>query len=159
MHHSLLRIPTLHLLRAMGFHSTRPSVLDALTSITANYMLLLSQTTARYTFESGRTVPELEDMRRALEEVGALPSSGVEGRGEDWLAGEGWENEEENVDEFIMWVKGTVNGEIRRIAGLEAERIEGEVELEGDDAKEDFLTGMLTFCMDSFWSVELDTDI
>ncbi|OBT50709.1 hypothetical protein VE04_09459, partial [Pseudogymnoascus sp. 24MN13] len=45
IHHALLRPCVLHILRAAGYHSTKPSVLDALTDIAGRYMHLLATST------------------------------------------------------------------------------------------------------------------
>lgn len=51
LHHALLRPAILHILRAAGFHSTRPSTLDTITDLSARYFLLLAQRTAQFAAE------------------------------------------------------------------------------------------------------------
>lgn len=53
LHHALLRPAILHILRAAGFHSTKPSTLDTLTDLSARYFLLLAQRTAEFASERG----------------------------------------------------------------------------------------------------------
>jgi len=50
-HHHLLRPAIIHILRASGFHSTRPSVLDTLTDLAARYLSLLAQRTAYFVYD------------------------------------------------------------------------------------------------------------
>ena len=135
LHHSLLRPCILHILRAAGYHSTRPSVLDTLTDLAARYMILLAQTTATHA-SLNHNVPELsleislQDVRMAMQDCGALAPEKV-------LEDQEFDGEEDTrgVDLFLEWAKGSGNGEIRRIA------LEG-----GDTAKEDYLTGLF-FCL------------
>lgn len=130
LHHSLLRPSVLHILRAAGYHSTRPSVLDTLTDLAARYMLLLTQSTANHA-ALNHSVPELAleisitDVRMAMQDCGSLAPEKVmeqqEFDGQEDLRG---------VENFIAWAMGPANHEIRRIA------LEG-----GEGAKEDYLTG------------------
>ncbi|KAK0265236.1 hypothetical protein LTR35_017203 [Friedmanniomyces endolithicus] len=73
LHRALLRPPILHLLRAAGFHSTKPSVLDTLTNLAERHLLLLAATTARYAdLNHTDPVPTVTDLRMALAECGSL---------------------------------------------------------------------------------------
>jgi hypothetical protein len=130
LHHSLLRPCILQILRAAGYHSTRPSVLDTLTDLAARYMFLLAQTTATHA-SVNHNEPELsleisiQDVRMAMQDCGALIPERV-------LEEQEFDGEEDTrgVDAFVAWAMGKVNQEIRRVA------------LEGSDgAKEDYLTG------------------
>lgn len=58
-HHHLLRPAIIHILRAAGFHSTRPSVLDTLTDLAARYLSLLAQRTAYFVYD--RTTSDISD--------------------------------------------------------------------------------------------------
>jgi transcription initiation factor TFIID subunit 3 len=131
LHHSLLRPCILQILRAAGYHSTRPSVLDTLTDLAARYMFLLAQTTARHASVNQHD-PELaleisiQDVRMAMQDSGALlPERVLE---EQQFYGQ---EDTRGVDAFIAWAMGKVNSEIRRV-GLEG----------SDGAKEDYLTGL-----------------
>ncbi|KFY31627.1 hypothetical protein V494_07932, partial [Pseudogymnoascus sp. VKM F-4513 (FW-928)] len=89
IHHALLRPCILHILRAAGYHSTKPSVLDALTDIAGRYMLLLATSTAKH----AATDPEemgisVTDVRLAMQECAALVPEKV---WEDQV----WEGEED----------------------------------------------------------------
>ncbi|KAG4412122.1 hypothetical protein IFR04_014743 [Cadophora malorum] len=128
LHHSLLRPCILHILRAAGYHSTRPSVLDTLTDLAARYMFLLAQTTANHA-SLNHNAPELsleiaiQDVRMAMQDCGAL---GPEKTFEE----QEWEGIEDTrgVDSFLAWARGPDNREIRRVA------------LEGaEGAKDDYL--------------------
>lgn len=126
LHHSLLRPCVLHILRAAGYHSTRPSVLDALTDISGRYMLLLATAAAKYSNSNHAELElSIEDVRMAMQECGALvPEKVLEEQIYDV------EEDTRGVDAFLEWAMGPENKEIRRIA------------LEGGEAeKEDYLTG------------------
>ncbi|KAI9052763.1 hypothetical protein LZ554_003036 [Drepanopeziza brunnea f. sp. 'monogermtubi'] len=131
LHHSLLRPVVLHILRAAGYHSTRPSVLDTLTDLAARYFILLAQTTVDHAAVN-QDEPELaleisiQDVRMAMQDCGAL---GPEKCLEDQL----WEGIEDTrgVDAFIQWAKGPRNHDIKRVA------------LEGaEGAREDYLMAL-----------------
>ncbi|KAL6720806.1 hypothetical protein ACLMJK_002731 [Lecanora helva] len=121
LHPSLLRPPLLHILRAAGFTTTRPSVLDTLTDLTSRHLQLLAQHSLRHALLREPTslahpypAITLPDVRMAMQDVGVLyPSTGemeeeVKG-GEEDLRG---------VEGFVNWCTGEGNREIRRIAGM-----------------------------------------
>ncbi len=134
-HHSLLRPCVLHILRAAGYHSTRPSVLDTFTDIAARYMLLLAHSAAEH---AAINHPELElsieDVRMAMQDCGAIAPEKI-------LEEQIFDGEEDarGVDTFIEWAMGPENKEIHRIA------LEG-----GDDGKEDYLTGWFSNVSSSY---------
>lgn len=123
LHHALLRPCILHILRAAGYHSTKPSVLDTLTDLAARYIYMLAQTTATYNeLNNDEFEVSIKDVRMAMQNCGSLePDSLLEVEGEEDMCG---------VDEFIAWAMGKANKEIRRIA------------LDAGDGKEDYLTGL-----------------
>ncbi|KAH8674510.1 hypothetical protein BGZ60DRAFT_404154 [Tricladium varicosporioides] len=129
VHHALLRPVILHILRAAGFHTTRPSVLDTFTDIAARYMVTLAEHTVAHA-ALNQIEPELalevsvQDVRMAMQDCGILHPEAT-------LMDQDYDEEEDTrgVDGFIAWAKGPKNREIRRIA------LEG-----GDGAKEDYLT-------------------
>lgn len=51
LNHSLLRPAIIHILRAAGFHSTKPSVLDTLTDLCARYLILIASNTSQYVYQ------------------------------------------------------------------------------------------------------------
>ncbi|RFU29193.1 hypothetical protein B7463_g7124, partial [Scytalidium lignicola] len=112
LHHSLLRPSILHILRATGYHSTKPSVLDTLTDLAARYLLLLAQSTAAHASinhtELGITV---QDVRMAMQDCGMLLPEKV-------LEEQEFDEEEDvrGVEEFLAWCTGHRSVEIRRVA-------------------------------------------
>ncbi|KAK8217041.1 hypothetical protein BKA81DRAFT_414111 [Phyllosticta paracitricarpa] len=139
LHAALLRPAILHILRAAGYHSARPSVVDAVSDIAARYMLLLAQRTAYHTWSNHNDpVPTVTDVRMALSDAGLLiPSmTGAEEAWKEVLRKPLSEYPERNgmrmkearrrdledtadVREFIDWVMGPANKEIMRVAGLD----------------------------------------
>lgn len=139
LHNALLRPPILQILRAAGFHATRPSVLDTLADLAARYLLLLGTSAAAHAANSHPDTAStlvLEDVYQALQDVGALRPQLRE-----WE--EEWQGEEDlrGLDAFLGWFSGPANREIRRVAGF----LPSEGDMIGpDDAleKEDFLTAL-----------------
>lgn len=134
-HHSLLRPCVLHILRAAGYHSTRPSVLDTFTDIAGRYMLLLAQSAADHSAMNHTELElSIEDVRMAMQDCGAIAPEKI-------LEEQIYDGEEDTrgVDAFLEWAMGPENKEIRRIA------LEG-----GDEEKEDYLTGWLSIVASSY---------
>ncbi|KAF2232310.1 hypothetical protein EV356DRAFT_488877 [Viridothelium virens] len=161
LHNSLLRPPVLHILRAAGFHSLRPSVLDTLTDIAARYIALLAETTAIHaTANNSLDSPTITDVRLALQDCGVLVPSLTP-------AEEAWKEvlrkpldsfperngvrqketmrrdaeDTADVQAFLDWVRGPGNAEILRIAGLQLADLPV---LDGQPLvkKEDYLTAL-----------------
>ena len=137
LHNALLRPPIIQILRAAGFHSTRPAVLDTLADVTARYLLILCSSTAEHARvnHDGDPVPTLADMRLALQDSGALRPQKSEM--EEMLEGE---EDLRGVEAFTSWFMGPSHREIRRIAGFVP--TEGDMVDADSLAKEDYLTGM-----------------
>ena len=136
LHISLLRPPILHILRAAGFHSTRPAVLDSLVDLASRYLILIASKTSTYALSNHNGLePTVMDVRMALQDVGAFwPQISImeeQVRDEEDLRG---------IEAFIEWLKGEENQEIRRIAGLAP--TPGEVVDIETEKREDFLTGL-----------------
>lgn len=132
IHHALLRPCVLHVLRAAGYHSTKPSVLDALTDIAGRYMLLLATSTSNYAaINHAELEVSIEDVRMAMQECAAFVPEKV---WEDQIFDD--EEDTRGVDLFIEWAKGSANKEIRRVA------LEG-----GDEGKDDYLTSMFRYSL------------
>lgn len=135
LHSALLRPPIIQILRAQGFHSTRPSVLETLSDLTARYLMILASSTAMHASNAHPSdpAPVLEDIYQALQDAGALRPQLRE-----WE--EDWEGEEDlrGLDSFLGWITGPAHREIRRIAGF----VPSEGDMVDPDAmeKEDFLT-------------------
>ncbi|KAH8820284.1 hypothetical protein F5884DRAFT_849552 [Xylogone sp. PMI_703] len=124
LHHSLLRPSILHILRAAGYHSTKPSVLDTLTDLAARYLLLLAQSTATHASINHTELDiTVQDVRMAMQDCGMLLPEKV-------LEEQDFDGEEDvrGVEDFLAWCTGDGNAEIRRVA------------MEG--GKEDFLTAL-----------------
>jgi transcription initiation factor TFIID subunit 3 len=134
---TLLRPAVLHILRAAGFHSAKPSVVDTLVDITARYMFLLASRTAYNAYSNHNDLaPDVTDVRMAMQECGLLVPT-LTGAEEIWKeilrkpleeydeeTGARAKEEKkrqaedtEDVTAFIDWVKGDYNKEISRIAG------------------------------------------
>jgi len=163
LHSSLLRVPIIHILRAAGFHSTRPTVLDTLVNIAERYLLLLAETTLKRALDNhNNSIPTVTDVRMALTDCGVLAPLMTSAE-EDWTekfrhsmsdydnmkhgdtrrAGEinrRTEEDTRDVREFIQWIMSDQNSEIRRIAGVLPEVGPG-----GTVAGEDYLTGISLF--------------
>ncbi|KAI7689566.1 hypothetical protein KC353_g19545, partial [Hortaea werneckii] len=143
LHRALLRPAIIHTLRAAGFHSTRPSVLDTLVNIAERYMLLLASTTAQHAYNTHNDpIPTVTDVRMALADCGALtpadsateeewrelmriPVSELEASvpkgGEKRAIAEKRKRDEQDVQDikrFRRWFEGDTHAEMRRIAGL-----------------------------------------
>ena len=142
LHRALLRPAIVHMLRAAGFHSTKPSVLDTVTNLAERYIMLLASSTATHARSSHNDpIPTITDLRMALAECGALsPVSGA--AEEDWrermrrpmveieepenggrtrAQAEKKRREEEDlkdVRDFMRWFDSAQHAEMRRIAGL-----------------------------------------
>ncbi|KAK3117305.1 hypothetical protein LTR53_001486 [Teratosphaeriaceae sp. CCFEE 6253] len=172
LHRALLRPALLHLLRAAGFHSTKPSVLDTLTDLAERYLLLLASTTAHYAhLTHNDALPTITDVRMAMADCGAL-TPGLTASEEAWreimrvpvaemgrlVGGAGSEarvraekrkREEEDTREvraWTEWVEGREYAEARRVAGMLPEgggAGGGAVGVGGGVVQaEDFLTGL-----------------
>lgn len=137
LHNALLRPPIIQILRAAGYHATRPSVLDTLADLAARYMLLLASSTAAHAANAHPhdPVPVLEDIYQALQDAGALHPQLREWE-EEWAG----EEDMRGLDSFLNWFLGPANREIRRIAGF----VPSEGDMIDPDAleKEDYLTSL-----------------
>lgn len=137
LHNALLRPPIIQILRAAGFHSTRPSVLDTVVDLAARYLQLLASSAADHANNShpDAPAPTLDDIRLALQDAGAL-------RPQMRDTEEAWRGEEDlrGLEGFLSWFTGPVNREIRRIAGFVPS--EGDVIDPDSLEKEDFLTAL-----------------
>jgi transcription initiation factor TFIID subunit 3 len=134
IHLALLRPPVLQILRAAGFHATRPAALDTLVDLALRYICLLaSQTAAHASISHNELKPTISDVRMALQDVGALrPQLGMM---EEQFIGE---EDTRGVDTFLRWMAGDDIKEIRRVAGMS--KSEGDPETDAGAEPEDFLT-------------------
>ena len=157
VHHALLRPAVLQVLRASGFTTAKPAVIDTATDMAARYLLLLANSTLQNSFDiHGNNVPTIQDVRLALSENGALfpQLSPSEEARRGWVeeAGELVLYEDlRGVRNFIDWAQGEVNKEIRRIAGFSGDEINVDQIAAGTDEKVDYLTGKR-----GWWFCEID---
>ncbi|KAF7185060.1 hypothetical protein HII31_13683 [Pseudocercospora fuligena] len=144
LHRALLRPAIIHTLRAAGFHSTKPSVLDTLVNLAERHLLLLATTTAQHAWSSHNDpVPTITDIRMALSDCGVLipltsPSeeswkermrkplsevaADVPQGGTKRMQAEKRKRDEEDtkdVRDFTKWYDSSQYREIKRVAGLE----------------------------------------
>ncbi|PGH08473.1 hypothetical protein AJ80_07872 [Polytolypa hystricis UAMH7299] len=137
LYHTLLRPPVLQILRAAGFHSSRPAVIDTLTDLAARYLVLLAESTVAHATNNHEhdPTPDLHDVLMALQDAGAL-------RPQMTATEEIWRGEEDmrGLEAFAAWFSGPANKEIRRVAGFIAG--EGEVMDEDSLEKEDYLNSL-----------------
>ncbi|OAP63966.1 hypothetical protein AYL99_03193 [Fonsecaea erecta] len=138
LHTALLRPAVLQILRAAGFSSARPVVIDTVTDLAARYLLLLASSTAQNAFNTHNTfVPTVQDVRLALAQAGALvpQMNTVEEslKGDVEIVEGVWVPFEDlrGVEAFVNWAHGPINKEIRRIAGF------------GDDANVEEIAAVL----------------
>ncbi|ORY65831.1 uncharacterized protein BCR38DRAFT_167046 [Pseudomassariella vexata] len=112
-YHALLRPTVLQILRAQGYYSCSPTVLDTITELAGRYLTKLSQSTVFFAEQNNENPnePTLVDVRMALE------SCGVFGPAADSVAEE-WRREEDTkaIESFIRWAKGKKNAKIRKTA-------------------------------------------
>ncbi|KAJ5999761.1 hypothetical protein N7481_000170 [Penicillium waksmanii] len=137
LHNALLRPPIIQILRAQGFHSTRPSVLESISDLTARYMMILASATAQHAANAHPEdpVPEIEDVYQALQDAGAIRPQLREWE-EEWAQ----EEDMRGLDSLLGWITGPAHREIRRIAGF----VPSEGDMVDPDAieKEDYLTAL-----------------
>lgn len=157
-HNSLLRPSIIHILRAAGYHSARPSVVDTLTDIAARYMLLLASTSASHSLNNHNdTALTVTDVRMALGDCGLLFPT-LTASEEYWRESTRKAIEEfperyalrskenarrdasdtQDVREFIDWFKSDRYREIIRIACSTGEK---SLNMESVLTTEDFVTG------------------
>ncbi|KAG8530703.1 uncharacterized protein KY384_004059 [Bacidia gigantensis] len=126
LHTSLLRPPILHILRAAGFTTAKPSALDTLVDLASRYLILLAQRTGVHAEghahlppayhshpASQQTTVTITDVRLALQDAGALFPQMSEA--EEMVVGR---EDLRGVEAFVKWFEGAMAGEISRVAGL-----------------------------------------
>ncbi|CCE35341.1 related to TAF(II) complex (TBP-associated protein complex) component [Claviceps purpurea 20.1] len=139
--HALLRPSILQILRATGYHSARPSVIDSLTDIAARYLTALCLSTASHAVHNHGDAGDysLVDVLMALQDVGAVQPAKKRAMGLTWQdsekggqkeEGDGDEDEDDDcaeegwvVDEFVEWFAGQRMRELMLIG-----RGDGEIE-------------------------------
>lgn len=131
--HSFLRPSILQILRATGYHSASPAVIDAITDLAARYLSLLCEKTASHAVHHYGDAADysIVELRLALQDVGALLPEKVAAERE-WLG----EEDLRGVEDFIKWFSGGRMKEIMEFA-------KGDDEHEGMDyldGEQDLLT-------------------
>jgi hypothetical protein len=160
---TLLRPAVLHILRASGFHYGKSSAVDTVVDLTVRYISLLAERTAYNAYSNHNdATPNITDIRMAMQDCGLLVPVMTAGE-EDWKqilrkpldfyneasgarAMEEQRRDAEDtadVKEFIDWVQGDQNKEIRRIAGTLKPVATSQVDLDQLEM-EDYLNSM--FC-------------
>lgn len=152
LHSALLRPAVLQVLKAMGYSLAKPAVVDTLTDLTARYLLLVASETAQAALNNhGDSQPTIQDVRLALERVGALrPQMKTTEE-----AAKGYENVDgalvpfedlRGVRNFVKWAEGPIHKEIRRVGGLDGGEKDNVADLAADMAEnEDYVTGEFAF--------------
>lgn len=148
LHSALLRPAVLQVLKATGFGIAKPAVVDTLTDLTARYLLLLASETARIAVSNhDNSVPTIQDVRLALDKVGALrpQMKATEEAVKKWeyVDGEMVPFEDlRGVRNFVKWAEGPVHKEIRRVGGLDGGESDNVADLAaGMEENEDYVTG------------------
>jgi len=148
LHSALLRPAVLQVLKAMGFSLAKPAVIDALTDMTARYLLLLASETAQVALHNhGDSQPTVQDVRLALEKVGALrpqmKSTEEAAKGYEKIDGVLVPFEDlRGVRNLVKWAEGPIHKEIRRVGGLDGGESDNVADLAADMAEnEDYVTG------------------
>lgn len=116
--HALLRPAIIQILRATGFHSAKPAVIDSLTDLAARYLEILCNQTSQNAAERalneayiGEAEPEIVDVRVALQEIGAFMPE------RDWEEQDFIEIEDtRGVEDFLVWAKGPRTEQMKRVA-------------------------------------------
>ena len=167
---NLLRPAVLHILRATGFHYGKPSAVDTVVDLTARYLTLLAERTAYNAYSSHNDlVPDISDVRMAMQDCGLLVPTMTAGEElwkeylrkplEEYNGESGAREMEErrrdaedtaDVNEFIEWVQGEQNKEIRRIAGTYKPVATNPTEQLDQLEMEDYLNSMCTATLLAF---------
>lgn len=118
--HAYLRPVMLQVLRATGYHSTRPNVLDSLTDLAARYMAVLCEKTASHAAHNHGDSGDftVDDIRLALQDTGALLPSRV--ATEEMFTDEE-EEDPRGVEEFIAWFSGQRMKQLMEVGNADGE--------------------------------------
>ncbi|KAI5377451.1 hypothetical protein J4E82_003903 [Alternaria postmessia] len=160
---NLLRPAVLHILRATGFQHGKPSAVDTIVDFTARYLSLLAERTAYNAFSNHNDLtPDVSDVRMAMQDCALLVPTMTAGE-ELWKeilrkpldeyneetgareneAARRDAKDTADVTEFIEWVKGDQNKEIRRIAGIYKPVATNPTEQLDQEEMEDYLNTLM----------------
>lgn len=149
LHTALLKPAVIQVLKASGFGQARPGVLDALTDLTARYLLLLaSETVQNAMITHGDAQPTVQDVRVALDKVGALQpqmrANEEAARPNEYVDGISVPFEDlRGVQNLIEWIRSPTNQNIRRVGGLVSGETDNVADLAaGMDENEDYVTAV-----------------
>lgn len=120
-HFAMARITAIQVLRSTGIDRARSSVIECLTDLLVRYLQILGTRSKEVAESAGRQACELEDLREALEGMGALSVTTKQNA-----------REEEGVLQFITWCMSDETTHMRRVAG------EGQDEM-GEEVTADWL--------------------
>ncbi|KAK4166704.1 hypothetical protein QBC43DRAFT_298390 [Cladorrhinum sp. PSN259] len=149
--HALLRPAIIQILRSVGYHSAKVSVLDQVTDLAARYLTRLCELTAAHASLNSSIdhppvgmlegpegsasaapmqypsvpAPSIVDIRLALQEIGMLLPERVQEE-QDYQGIE----DMRGLEQFIQWARGSLNKEIQRVA------------LDGNDEAHDYLDAL-----------------
>ena len=157
LHQSLLQPAVLQIVRSAGFNSAKPLAIDTLTDLATRYLVLLATSTIQNSLRIHNTsVPTVQDVRLAFSENGGLypqMTPDEEARKPDVMVAGEWMPFEDlrGVDGFIDWAHGSVNKEIRRIAGFSGDELNVDQIAAGTDEKVDYLTCKSLFVRSKSW--------
>jgi transcription initiation factor TFIID subunit 3 len=133
--HALLRPVILQILRAQGYYSITPGLLDAFTDLAARHLEELCFRAARNAEHNHEFLPglNLTDTRQAMEQCGVFGTP-------DEPTAEAWRGENtQGIEKFVQWVMGDKNAKIRRVA---LGSVGGNLEAEGEEEPAtDYLSG------------------
>lgn len=135
-YHALLRPTVLQILRAQGYYSCTPAVLDVVTDLVARHLMALCEQTARNSENlPWPTQPTIVEVRKALEESGVFGPIRTH-TAEQWATKE----DTSGVDSFISWAKGEKNRKIRKVAGALQEQ--NDLDEAADEPVTDYLSAL-----------------
>jgi hypothetical protein len=155
LNHALLKPAILQVLRAVGYHSAKPSVVETLADLTARYMMLLASQTASWAQDNHQsTTPDITDVRLALTDVGMLGPT-TQASEEVWReilrhpldsipdrnglraieASRRTEEDTEDVQQFVAWFSGRICEEINRISGHVQEKAQVQAQTQSQVAQ------------------------
>lgn len=149
LHSALLRPAVLQVLKASGFSLAKPAVVDSLADLAAKYLLLVASESAEFALSNhGDNQPTVQDVRLALEKVGALrpqmKATEEFAKGTEMVDGVLVPFEDlRGVRSFVKWAEGPIHKEIRRVGGLDGGDTDNVADLAaGMEENEDYVTAI-----------------
>jgi transcription initiation factor TFIID subunit 3 len=157
---SAARVSAAQILRASGIVRARPTAHESFTDILIRVLVLIGSAAKRDAGISGRSEPDLEDVRAALEEITVIPRGRVTGLLEDEDCIDyviPVDEDDRQIRDFIKWCKGDAAEEMRRIAAMPS------IDTDEGRSREDWLSILVRkeerlSSTDKFKGTILDTD-